>query len=116
MENPVIAHIEIPVTDLDKAKEFYQQLFDWNFKEFGKGYLLCKSDKGMTKGLRKVEKIVKGDCTIFHIKVDKIDSYLEKVKGIGGDIARQKTVIPVYGYYALVSDPDGNTIGLYQHN
>ncbi len=116
MSNQVIGHVEIPTTNFDVSVEFYKQLFGWEFKPFGNGYYLFNTHKGMTIGLRKVEKIVNGDCTIFHINVDEIDLVLKKVVELKGKIQREKKVIPVFGYYALISDPDGNTLGLYQGN
>ena len=41
---------------------------------------------------------------------------LVKAKDIGGQVFRGKTIIPAMGYYALIKDPDGNMIGLYQKN
>jgi hypothetical protein len=116
MTNQVIGHVEIPVTDLEKSSNFFIKVFNWDLKSFGRGYYLCNSHKGMTIGLRKVDKVVNGDCTIFHVQVEDIDSVLDKVKAAGGKVVREKTIIPVYGYYALLIDLDGNTIGLYQSN
>jgi len=77
---------------------------------------LFNTHKGFTIGLRKTEKVSKGDCTIFHIKVDDVSNYISKATGLGGHISRGKTTIPAMGYYALITDLDGNTIGLYQGN
>jgi len=114
MTAPLIGHIEIPVRNLDKSKEFYDELFGWDFKAFGNGYRLFNSHQGTTVGLKKVEDVAKGNTTIFHVVVEDIDQTLKKVENINGKVARGKTVIPVYGYYALIQDIDGNTIGLYQ--
>lgn len=116
MASDFIAHVEIPSTNLEKSTEFYKSLFGWEFKPFGNGYLLYNTHKGFTVGLRKVEKASKGDCTIFHIKVNDIGTYLTKATSLGGHISRGKTTIPAMGYYALISDLDGNTIGIYQGN
>jgi len=116
MASDILAHAEIPSTDLDKSKDFYAKLFDWEFKPFGNGYLLFNTHKGFTIGLKKVNKVSKGDSTIFHVKVDSIEAYLNKAKELGGKESRGKTIIPAMGAYALVLDPDGNTIGLFQRN
>ena len=92
------------------------KLFAWDFKPFGKGYLLYNTHQGLTIGLRKVETIKSEDTTTFHINVKDIDSLLTKVQEIGGQIFKGKTIIPAMGYYALLKDPDGNIIGLYQKN
>ena len=114
MLTPLIAHIEIPTTDLDRTKDFLLKLLNWEFKPFGKGYLLFNNHKGIMVGLRKAEKVSSGDTTVFHVNVESIDSILKNVESIGGKIKRGKTVIPAMGWYALINDPDGNTIGLYQ--
>ena len=114
MAHTFIAHAEIPATNLDTTKDFLNKVLGWEFRPFGNGYLLYNTHKGVTIGLRKVEKPATGDTTIFHINVDSIDETLAKVADAGGKIARNKTVIPVMGWYALINDPDGNTIGLFQ--
>lgn len=114
MASDLLAHAEIPSTDLDRSKDFYSKLFGWEFKPFGNGYLLFNTHKGFTLGLKKVDRIKKGDSTIFHIRVNVVEEYLKKAKELGGNSFRGKTIIPAMGAYALFSDPDGNVIGLYQ--
>lgn len=114
MPNPLIAHVEIPSTDLNRSENFYKNVFGWEFKPFGNGYLLFNNHQGIMAGLRKVEKVLKGDCTVFHINVDNIDQALEKTKNSGGHLKTGKTTIPAMGWYAVIFDPDGNSIGLYQ--
>lgn len=116
MPNPLIAHIEVPSTDLDRSSKFLNSVFGWEFKPFGNGYLLYNNHQGIMAGLRKVEKVIVGDCTVFHVTVNSIDETLEKTKKYGGHIKTGKTTIPAMGWYALITDPDGNTIGLYQKN
>ena len=110
----LIAHVEIPSTDLERSRDFYNKLFGWEFKPFGNGYLLYNNHKGTTAGLRKTDSVARGEKTIFHVNVKSIDEVFNKVKENGGNIERNKTVIPVMGWYALLNDPDGNTIGLFQ--
>lgn len=114
MSNPLISHIEIPSTDLNKSSEFFKNVFGWEFKPFGNGYLLFNNHQGIMAGLRKVNTVVKGDTTVFHVTVDHLEQVLEKAKTAGGHIKTGKTTIPAMGWYAVISDPDGNSIGLYQ--
>ena len=114
MAQPLIAHIEIPSTDLEKSKHFFNNVFGWDFKPFGNGYLLFNNHQGIMAGLRQVENVMKGDTTVFHVNVENIDDILEKSKEFGGDIKTEKITIPAMGWYALIYDTDGNTIGLYQ--
>jgi len=114
MSTPLIAHVEIPSTNLDRTSEFLKNVFGWEFKPFGNGYVLFNNHRGIMAGLRKVENVVNGDCTVFHVSVESIDEILEKAKNHDGQVKTGKTIIPAMGFYALLMDPDGNTIGLYQ--
>lgn len=114
MASDLLAHAEIPTKNLDKSKDFFAKMFGWEFKPFGNGYLLFNTHKGFTLGLRKVDKVAQGETTIFHVRVNNVEDYLKKAKKLGGDIFREKTIIPAMGAYALIKDIDGNVIGLYQ--
>ncbi len=114
MSHHLIAHVEIPSTDLERSTKFFNDVFGWDLKEFGRGYMLWNSRQGTTVGLRKVEKTVIGDSPVFHILVDDIEDTAKAIKKAGGSLFKEKAVIPVYGYYAVIQDPDGNKIGLYQ--
>jgi predicted enzyme related to lactoylglutathione lyase len=114
MPNPLIAPVEIPSTNLNQSEEFFKKVFGWEFKPFGNGYLLFNNHQGIMVGLRKAEQVLKGDCTVFHVNIDSIEQTIEKVKSAGGHIKTGKTTIPAMGWYAVIYDPDGNSIGLYQ--
>jgi len=114
MSGLLIAHVEIPSTDLDRSSLFLNKIFGWDFKAFGQGYLLFNNHKGIMVGLRKVDNVSAGDTTVFHVNIKDIDGVLKKAKENGGKVKRDKTVIPAMGWYALITDPDENTIGLYQ--
>jgi len=116
MASNLIAHVEIPSTNLDKTTEFLDKVFGWKFKPFGKGYLLFNTHQGFTIGIRQAEKIIAGDSTIFHVRVNDINKYLSSASEAGGKILRGKTTIPAMGFYALITDPDGNVVGLFQGN
>lgn len=114
MADQLIAHVEIPSSDLDQSKSFFNKVFGWEFKPFGKGYMLFNNHRGIMAGIRQVEKVNSGDTTVFHISVANIDETLASAKANGGSVFKEKTVIPAMGWYALLKDPQGNIIGLYQ--
>ena len=114
MADQLIAPVEIPSSYLDQTKEFFNKVFGWEFKPFGKGYLLFNNHKGIMVGIRQVEKVNSGDTTVFHVNVSNIDQILSTARSNGGSVFKEKTVIPAMGWYALIKDPQGNIIGLYQ--
>ena len=49
-----IDYVEIPVTDLDRTREFFGDLFGWQFQEWGPDYYSF-SDGRLDGGLRRAE-------------------------------------------------------------
>ncbi|MBE2278795.1 MAG: VOC family protein [Ignavibacteriaceae bacterium] len=114
MSTNFIAHVELPTTNIEKSTDFFKRALGWELKHFGSGYSLFNTKKGVTIGLRKVNKVDQGETPVFHVLVEDIDRALENVEIAGGKIFKPRTVIPVYGWYAVIQDLEGNKIGLYQ--
>lgn len=49
------------------------------------------------------------------INVASVNDYLGKVEAGGGSQVMPKTEIPGMGYYAYVSDPEGNIVGIWEN-
>ncbi len=115
MVQHTFCHIEWSVTDLERAKTFYGGLFDWKFQAFGEGYLMIQTpSEELGGGFMKEEKVNAGSSPTVYVFVDEVQTYLDKAIGLGGKICVPKTEIPQMGWFGIVSDPDGNTVGLYQ--
>jgi len=106
-------HIEIPVTDIERACEFYSKVFDWKIrKDPGSEYALFETGTYPGGGFMKVEEVQPGGI-INYILVEDMDSVLEKIVDNGGTILREKTSVGDFGYFALFQDPEGNVLGLW---
>lgn len=106
-----ICHIEIPVTDLEQAKRFYQQLFGWQIDILPDNhYALFPGG-----GFRRVNKVERGGITPY-FQVEKLKQYIDKVALIGGRILVKNETAGNRGRCAFIQDPDGNVIGLYEEN
>lgn len=109
-----VSHVEWPCRDLTCAQEFFQRLFGWEFKAFGNNYLLCDNTAGPAIGLLRQEEVTPArPCTVF-VKVDSINESVQTAIGLGGTLAVVKTAIPGYGWYAQLTDLDGNLVGLFE--
>jgi predicted enzyme related to lactoylglutathione lyase len=51
---------------------------------------------------------------VLTIDVDSIDSALKQVDAAGGGVVQPRTEIPGMGAYAYFTDPEGNTLGLWE--
>ncbi len=114
MAEHAICHIEWSCTDLERTKSFFSGLFGWKFEPFGEGYLLFEPPDGPGGGIARVDEVHPGDSPCVYVEVEEIEPYLEKVKGLGGGVSAPKKEIPNVGWWALITDPDGSPVGLFQ--
>ena len=114
MTKNAICYIEWFCTDLGRTKAFLAGLIDWHFEPSGEDYFITRAPAGPGGGIQKVDDVQPGASPVVYVEVDEIEDYLRRTKELGGVVAVGKSVIPTLGWYALIKDPDGNTIGLYQ--
>lgn len=113
-----LTHFAIHIDDIERAKKFYDGVFEWGFNSYGQDdFLQIKAGKSENAELigalqsRKYspvpEKIIGFECTIA---VENLDETTERVKNNGGEILMEKTIIPYVGYIAKFLDTEGNLI------
>jgi uncharacterized protein len=113
-----LTHFAIYIDNMQRAKSFYSEVFNWGFNAYGQSdFLQIKadiSDNGALIGAlqsRKYspvsEKIIGLKCSIA---VENIESTIEKVKLNKGQILMNKTLIPFVGRIAKFLDTEGNLI------
>ncbi|MCW3986228.1 MAG: VOC family protein [Candidatus Bathyarchaeota archaeon] len=107
-----ICHIEIPVTDIRRAGEFYSKLFGWKIDYGMANYAIFTPEEGLAGGLDKVEKVTPGGV-IFYVAVEDIPKTLKRAQELGAEMVKEKTEIPNVGWFGLFSDLDGNIIGIF---
>lgn len=113
-----LTHFAIHIDDIERAKNFYEGVFDWGFNSYGQEDFLQikadKSDQGELIGALQArkyspisEKVIGLECSIG---VENIDDIIEKVKSNSGQVLMPKTTIPYVGYVAKFLDTEGNLI------
>lgn len=112
-------HFDLPADDLERAKRFYSELFEWKFNKLPgpmEYYFIETSDENGDKGLAGgMGKRGAPDQKITnYIGVDSVDEYVKKVEEYGGKVLRPKMAVPGFGYLAVCMDTEGNTFGLWQ--
>ena len=116
---PTIVHFDIATDNPQRAKAFYESLFDWKMQAppgMEDYYLFETKDlndkEGAGGGLGK-----RGEPSqkiTAYIGVDSIDEYSNKVEELGGTVVQTKETVPGWGYLATCTDTEGNTFGLWQ--
>ena len=114
MPNP-LCHFEFMTNDPQRLRSFYENLFDWNYDDRSMpGYTLVQTGTEPTGGLFQTPPGAKGNCLTVYFQVPDLDSTLKKVEKSGGKLVVGKTPIPGVGHFAMITDVDGNTVGLMQ--
>ncbi|MEY3233904.1 MAG: hypothetical protein RL230_1175 [Pseudomonadota bacterium] len=118
MQNPVY-HFEIPVTDMDRAIQFYEDVLGYKLtRQEVDGYEMAffpRADgkPGASGALAKGDVYVPSKTgAIIYFDVPDIDPVLEKTKAKGAKILYPKKPIGEAGYVAEIEDSEGNRIAL----
>jgi predicted enzyme related to lactoylglutathione lyase len=123
LRNPV-GWFEIYVQDMDRAKAFYQNVFEVNLEKLESPVpdiemwafppLMASERPGCAGSLCKMKgKDSGGGGTIVYFSCEDCAVEASRVVPSGGRILFDKTSIGDYGFIAMFTDPDGNTIGLH---
>jgi len=83
-----IDYIEIPVTDLDKTREFFVQLYGWEFQEWGPDYYSF-NDGRLDGGLRRAEEAAPASGVLVVFYSEDIDRDYARVKELGATITQE---------------------------
>ena len=116
----LIAHVEIPVRDLERAMKFYAAVLDIEFESVqqihgsrmaffpfepgkdGASGALCQGDVYVPTH----------DGGIIYFGVEDIDAALETAVSLGSEILFEKIALATGGFVAEISDGEGNRIAL----
>ncbi|WNO52466.1 VOC family protein [Stakelama saccharophila] len=103
-------YLELPVRDVARLKQFYEQAFGWSLSQFGPDYAATTSDD--------VEIGLNGDADEWTaqllpvIEVDDIDSAVEQVTRAGGTVSRPIFAFPG-GRRFHFRDPHGHELAVW---
>jgi hypothetical protein len=116
----LIAHVEIPVRQLERAIAFYSAVFGIGFGEIvaihgnRMAYFpFTAGEDGASGALAEGEVYVPTtDGAVIYLSVDDLDATLARATALGSTILFPKTEVGETGYVAEISDSEGNRIAL----
>jgi uncharacterized protein len=108
---------EIPVTDMKRAKAFYQTVLQIEMKDEAGGpnpmSIFPAGDKAVAGHLYPGKPAAAGTGNTVHLATpDPLEAALDRVRENGGSVVPDIVTIPA-GRFAYCLDPDGNSIGLF---
>ena len=118
-----VSFFSIHADDLDRARQFYEGVFQWRFEPWGPPgfYLIHTGDDrnpGIMGALQQRREPLTGtgmrgfECSI---SVDDIDETIRAVQARGGTITMAKFHIPTVGTGCYFHDTEGNVAGAMQY-
>ena len=117
--NPVV-WFEIYVQDTQRAKTFYEQVFAVQLTPVAVDHMemwmfpMFDNSPGATGALVKMEGCGSGgNSTLVYFACNDCAVEAERARAAGGAVFKEKFSIGEHGFIALVTDPEGNKIGLH---
>jgi len=112
----VAVWFEIPVSDMDRAKAFYEAVLRTKLKDENTGpnpmaVFPASGERGVAGHLYP-GKPSGGGNTIHLAAPEPLEAAIDRVREKGGKVLSDIIVIPA-GRFAYCQDPDGNSIGLF---
>lgn len=120
-----ISWFEIPVSDMKRAKKFYQDLLEVELTDMA-------MENGLEMAMFPMEKDMVSGALCYHPEYYKpshdgtlvyfsanpdLQKHLAKVKELGGKVLQEKTQISdEYGFMAVIEDSEGNRVALHSNN
>ena len=113
MKNKHINYVEFKAHNLEEIKQFYQQVFDWNFTDYSKAYTAF-SESGLDGGFEKTnEDIINGALIVLYH--NDLKSIKNKIIEAGGKISKDIFSFPGGQRFHFL-DPSGNELAVWPDN
>lgn len=114
---PRIRHFEITAKDVDRAIQFYRDVFGWEIQKWDgpHEYWMVKTgqddEPGINGGLFKSEELT---GIISVLEVPSVDDITNRVVESGGTVTVPKMEVTGAGYIAYYRDGEGNQFGAFE--
>lgn len=103
-----INYVEFPASNIEATKHFFQQLFSWEFTDYGPEYTAF-SDQGIDGGFFKsdLQATQQNGSALIIFYSDKLEQLQQRVESAGGKIVKPVFEFPG-GRRFHFNDPSGN--------
>jgi len=106
-----IDYVEIPVTDLQKAREFFAALFEWSFQEWGDDYLSF-SDGNLDGGFRHATEPAPATGILLIFYSENLEQSVGRVEALGATISEPIFPFPGGRRFHFI-DPTGTEYAIW---
>ena len=119
-------HFEIPADQPERAAKFYREMFGWNINRWenpgGMEYWMVETvetdaegrptRQGVNGGL--MPRMYPNQTPVNYIAVENVDEAVAKAERLGAKVLMGKHPVPGMGWFAQLSDTEGNLFAVWQ--
>jgi len=115
MKHGAWCHIEIPTANKEASKQFYGGLLGWTFTEVPEmKYTIYSTGEGEVGGGFFNPPEGTPRMVTNYVTVQDLEAAVKRVPELGGKVCTDRMEVPGMGWFRIVSDPEGNSFGLWQ--
>lgn len=125
MDKHAVVHFEIYGEDPEKLASFYSRLFGWTIEEMPElDYRFIKTVDSDANGMPTRPGSINGGLMkrpmpearfwVNYVNVESVEASATQAQQLGATVVRGKSPVPGMGWFAIVTDPQGNPFGLWQ--
>lgn len=113
MTNKHINYIEFAAADLDATKKFFEDVFDWEFQDYGPDYIAF-NNAGVEGGFFRADlaSTTQNGGALIVLFTDSIEASVAKVQECGGTITKATFEFPG-GRRFQFTEPSGNELAVW---
>jgi uncharacterized protein len=107
---------ELVTSDAESAANFYGQLFGWKAEAFpgGMPYTLFKADGRQVAGLMARPDPQIPPQWLAYVHVEDVEASTKRARELGAKIWLEPKDVPTVGRIAVIQDPQGAPLGIFQ--
>jgi predicted enzyme related to lactoylglutathione lyase len=114
MPNQYVQGVELHANEPNAAKAFYQALFGWRFEDIPEMGYSKFADPGASGGIMRNPVVNSPSRWAPYFLVGDVAAAVETASNLGATVVIPTTEIAGHGWFAVMTDPDGATFGLWK--
>lgn len=112
-------YVQLHTADLDRARRFYGELFDWTLDDTGDDdapYIEIRVGEGVAGGMMTAAGDAPVSRWVPYVQVDDVGRAADSAVALGGTLVAGPTRLPDGSWYAVLIDPTGAPFALHGPN
>ena len=115
----IVSWNELVTNDPAGSREFYTKLFGWSIEEMAMPegtYCFLKLGERPVGGMLQMPPEAEGAPTMWmpYVTVANLKDAVAKAASLGAKLCKDITPVPNMGSFAMITDPQGATLGLWE--